>query len=193
MKSNYRKAIIVGSLIGLYALVAAALHPAIFELNSSLEIPFWDKRITGYELHMPTLTLGLELQAVFLRFCTLLIENGFWYFMVPIGLSCSFVKLSDIGRTKFFARLLLRSIKLTGLILGGLCLLALILMSIIMVSAQTWEMVIPGLFLMIPCLVVIAVKIPLIPPIWIISFLTEWWILSGKWKTLRENSSGSDH
>jgi hypothetical protein len=190
MKSSYRKAIVAGTALGLYALVSSALSPHVFDAGSSLPIPTWDTRLSsGTYDHIQTLTIGLEFQAVFLRFCFLLIESGFWYFVVPIVLCCSFAQLTEFGRTNFVARLLVRSIKLTGLMLGLLYMLAMWPTSLIIIGTQPWQLVIPEMLLTFPFLLMLAIKMYLVPPIWIIAFLIEWWRLSGKWETIREQNS----
>ena len=196
MKNNYRTAIIIGLLISIWTLLANAINPAAFGMDTPYTtIPNWDKR-TSFNVEIPTLTLGLEFQAVLLRFSAMLIENGFWYFVIPIGLSCAFVKLSDIGRTNFVARLAVRSIKLTGVVLGILWLLAIILCSIYMADGTTLQVLIPLLIMVTAWLVCFVFHNSfgmLISPIWAVCCLIEWWRLSREWKTLREHKPEDIH
>lgn len=121
MNRRYTKAILIGTAIGVCALAYEAASPVppslpltSFEL---VPVPFWDLSSgTIFKCSRPDLLIA----ALFLRFCIMSLEQGYYFLLVPICLACIMARLGEINDENCLATSFRRAIKSTGLIL--LCL-----------------------------------------------------------------------
>lgn len=118
MNRRYIKAVLIGAGIGLAVLAAIAAFHAPYEGAAFLkdfrtfQIPFWD---TSSKL--THIRPDLQLTAVFLRFCMLVLQHGFYFLFVPICLLCLLAKLEDFTEPNSTGVVVRRAIKSTGLVL----------------------------------------------------------------------------
>jgi hypothetical protein len=83
-------------------------------------VPFWD---FNQGVDASNVSITLQYRAIFLRFCLLFLEYGFYFLAIPIAFSCSMVRLNE-GDEQFSSWILLRrSLKLTGAIMLSLYLI----------------------------------------------------------------------
>lgn len=181
MKRQYLIAIVIGFVIGLYALVSAAMSPGLFEFSlTRMKIPFWDEQLVFNA--KPFIAVALQYQAVLLRFCSLTLEHGFTFISVPIVLSCGYVQLRELGRKRFFPRLLTRTVKAAGFVLAGTYLLLMIPIGTGMLASISMEMLLPSLFLSFPALLVMGLKICFVQIVLVMTFFVQWWLVSIEWE-----------
>jgi hypothetical protein len=99
MNRRYVAALVVGTVFGLFSMVTTAVNPC-FQFNyHGLEIPGWD-RFVGFK---PGPMLDLEHEAVLLRFCKLVLEDGLWYLSIPTVITLAVAKLDEIGENSRIA------------------------------------------------------------------------------------------
>lgn len=185
VKKHYLIAILVGLLIGLYALVATAMSPALSECSlTKMKIPYWDDQLVFNA--KPFIAVALQYQAVLLRLCSLTLEHGFTFISIPIVLSCGYVQLCELGRKLFFPRLLARTVKATGFVLAGTYILLMIPIGTGMLATVSMEMLLPSLFLSLPALLMMGIKFCFVQIVLVMAFFVQWWLVSIEWDQERQ-------
>lgn len=130
MNKRYIKAILIGAAFGLATLLSLATCHSLDGITVAniqmSHIPLWDTHATSSRHVRP----DLQATAVLLRFCMLLLHNGYYYLVVPIIVCCLFAKLEDLNESNIPAIAFRRALKATGLALTGLWILCLIVLAI---------------------------------------------------------------
>ncbi|MBA3856531.1 MAG: hypothetical protein C0507_06420 [Cyanobacteria bacterium PR.3.49] len=115
LQRKYKNAILIGAAIGVVAIMSAAeqsFSPFTENLaGGGMYIPGWD----GYRDFTPSLSLDLKHQAVLLRFCQIIVEDGFTYLMIPCLIVLAWTKLDDLGKRNGILFCLSRSLLVTFL------------------------------------------------------------------------------
>ena len=110
LQRKYKNAILIGAAIGVIAIMSAAVHSfSPFTENlagGGMYIPGWD----GYRDFTPSLLLDLKHQAVLLRFCQIIVEDGFTYLMIPCLIVLAWTRLDDLGKRNGILSCLSRSL-----------------------------------------------------------------------------------
>lgn len=138
MTLRYTNAILIGSAIGLFALASVSITPVMnhpwnshgIVLTRTQSIPLWD-----FHQFSPTGEFSLDrrrrnyaqgpahelhYKAIFLRFCMLFLQDGFYFLAIPIFLACLMTKLQELEDPYSSLVCFRRSIKLTGVMLLGI-------------------------------------------------------------------------
>ncbi|PZM82520.1 MAG: hypothetical protein DKT66_11015 [Candidatus Melainabacteria bacterium] len=117
MNKRYIKAILIGAAFGLATLLSwATCHSLTAFTFAGIPmhyIPFWDTHSSAYRHVRP----DLQAAAVLLRFCMLLLHNGYNYLLPPILVCCLIAKLEDLKDSNIVGVAFRRALKATGLIL----------------------------------------------------------------------------
>lgn len=122
MNRRYIKAILIGTAIGVCALAYETASPVppslpLASFDQLVRVPFWDLSSgTILTCSRPDLLIA----ALFLRFCIMFLEQGYYFLLVPSCLACIMARLGEINDENCLATSFRRAIKSTGLIL--LCL-----------------------------------------------------------------------
>ena len=119
MNRRYIYAALIGAAIGLFALVSTSCKPVpdfppIISRVETLRIPYWDNWKHEYD---PPEKVGLEYKAVMLRFCMIFLNDGFYYFAIPVCLALLMTKWNDLKDEYSGWVCLRRALKLTGKVL----------------------------------------------------------------------------
>lgn len=175
----------IGAAIGAYFLASVATFPNDFEFQTSLYIPVWDARFLSPIKHTDLQTINLEFQAILLRFCSIALEQGFFFIAVPIGLWYALTKLNELGKTRFWPKAVSRSIKLTGVILAALYLL-LMTVNFATYEYRSYQVAIFTEVMLLPAVLLWATRQGIVPIIWLLCFAVTSYNLTLTWKDVSQ-------
>ena len=164
MSNRYKTAALIGASLGLYAMICTALSPAGVGGGPVLDaIPSWNHRFYGVG-DTSSNTLGLEVQALILRFCWLFFEDGFSYLFPCVAVALGYAKISELRENSPWLGVIVKSLKLAWLILA----LGFVLLIPFLTSGPLFMQVVHA-FLQLPCSIVVALKSGIFLIVWSIS------------------------